>query len=118
MVLELSSLTPPELLDIMACSGAILILGDQMPKSVKSLQDASFLAAALEGLDLQRKRIEEQIAQVRAMLGGRRASLGAAAATTGRKRVLSPEARKRIASAQKKRWAEYRRKQAAQAKES
>ena len=74
-----------------------------MPKSVKSLQDASFLAAALEGLDLQRKRIEEQIAQVRAMLGGRR---------------VSPEARKRIASAQKKRWAEYRRKQAAQAKES
>ena len=90
-----------------------------MPKSVKSLQDASFLAAALEGLDLQRKRIEEQIAQVRAMLGGRRVSLGVGGtATTARKRVLSPEARKRIASAQKKRWAEYRRKQAAQAKES
>ena len=92
-----------------------------MPKSAKSLQDASFLAAALEGLDLQRKRIEEQIAQVRAMLGGRRVSIGSAGgsgAAAGRKRVLSPEARKRIASAQKKRWAEYRRKQAAQAKES
>jgi len=89
-----------------------------MQKSAKSLQDASFLAAALEGLDLQRKRIEEQIAQVRAMLGGKRVSTGSGAAKAARKRVLSPEARKRIAAAQKKRWAEYRRKQAAQAKES
>ena len=91
-----------------------------MPRSAKSLQDASFLAAALEGLDLQRKRIEEQIAQVRAMLGGRAAASAgrAASAKPARKRVLSPEARKRIAAAQKKRWAEYRRKQAAQAKEA
>ncbi len=90
-----------------------------MPKSAKSLQDAPFLAAALEGLDLQRKRIEEQIAQVRAMLGGRRVSLGGGTAVkAAQKRVLSPEARKRIAAAQKKRWADYRKKQAAQAKEA
>jgi hypothetical protein len=89
-----------------------------MPRSAKSIQDASFLAAALEGLDLQRKRIEEQIAQVRAMLGGKKVSAGAGAAPakSARKRVLSPAARRRIATAQKKRWAEYRRKQAAQAK--
>ena len=89
-----------------------------MPRSAKSLQNASFLAAALEGLDLQRKRIEEQIAQVRAMLGGKKASTGASAAPAkpARKRVLSSAARRRIAAAQKKRWAEYRRKQAAQAK--
>jgi len=89
-----------------------------MPRSAKSLQNASFLAAALEGLDLQRKRIEEQIAQVRAMLGGKKVSVGASAAPAkpARKRVLSSAARRRIAAAQKKRWAEYRRKQAAQAK--
>jgi hypothetical protein len=91
-----------------------------MPRVVKALHDASFLAAALEGLDLQRKRIEEQIEQVKAMLGGGRVRLGtaAAAAKPARKRVLSPEARKRIANAQKRRWAEYRKKQAAQTKES
>jgi hypothetical protein len=33
-----------------------------------------------------------------------------------RKRRLNPEARKRIAAAQKKRWADYRKKQAASQK--
>ena len=91
-----------------------------MPRPAKSLQDASFLAAALEGLELQRKRLEEQIEQVKAMLGGRRARVGGGTISgkPARKRLLSPEARKRIAMAQKRRWAEYRRKQAAQAKES
>lgn len=87
-----------------------------MPRPAKSLQDASFLNAALEGLELQRKRIEDQIEQVRVMLGGRKPKL-AGAAKPARKRQLSAEARKRIAMAQKKRWAEYRKKQAAQAKE-
>ncbi len=74
----------------------------------------------MEGLELQRKRLEEQIEQVKSMLGGRRARAGgrALAARPARKRLLSPEARKRIANAQKRRWAEYRRKQAAQAKAS
>jgi hypothetical protein len=90
-----------------------------MPRPARSLQDASFLTAALEGLELQRRRIEEQIEQVRNMLGGRRVRLsgGAFSAKPARKRQLSPEARKRIAMAQKRRWAEYRKKQAAQAKE-
>jgi hypothetical protein len=93
-------------------------LGEDMPRPAKSLQDASFLAAALEGLELQRRRIEEQIEQVRAMLGGRKVRLagGVPANKPARKRLLSPEARKRIAMAQKRRWAEYRKKQAAQAK--
>ena len=91
-----------------------------MPRPTKSLQDTSFLTAALEGLDLQRRRIEEQIQQVRAMLSGRRIRLSAGGFTAkpARKRQLSPEARKRIAMAQKRRWAEYRKKQASQAKES
>jgi hypothetical protein len=90
-----------------------------MPRTAKSIQDASFLNAALEGLELQRRRVEEQIEQVRAMLGGRKAKLsgGAFANKAVRKRQLSPDARKRIANAQKRRWAEYRKKQAAQAKE-
>jgi hypothetical protein len=94
-------------------------MGDEMPRPAKSLQDASFLTAALEGLELQRKRIEEQIDQVKAMLGGRRVRFGGGtlSAKPVKKRLLSPEARKRIAMAQKKRWAEYRKKQAAQAKE-
>jgi hypothetical protein len=90
-----------------------------MPRTAKSIQDASFLNAALEGLELQRRRIEEQIEQVRAMLGGHKVKLsgGAFASKPARKRQLSPDARKRIANAQKRRWAEYRKKQAAQTKE-
>ncbi len=81
-------------------------------------RDRARLFAALEGLELQRRRIEEQIEQVRAMLGGRKVRLagGGIANKPARKRMLSPEARKRIAMAQKRRWAEYRKKQAAQAK--
>ena len=90
-----------------------------MPRTAKSIQDASFLTAALEGLELQRRRIEEQIEQVRAMLGGHKVKVsgGAFANKPARKRQLSPDARKRIANAQKRRWAEYRKKQATQTKE-
>lgn len=93
----------------------------------KNVTDPTFLNAALEGLELQKQRIEEQIQMVRSMLGkpaGRIAKAGAVAKTvessvslsspaapkTKRKRVLSPAARKRIAEAQKKRWAEFRKK--------
>jgi hypothetical protein len=86
----------------------------------RPLQDTSLLSAALEGLEAQRRRIEEQIAQVRAAMGGRgaRAGLGGGAGRVVQKRELSPEARKRIANAQKRRWAEYRRKQAEKLKEA
>ena len=76
------------------------------------------LEAALQGLEAQRRRLEEQIAQVRSMLGRRAgrppkssASFGSAPTGGGQKRILSPEARQRIAAAQKKRWAAYRRNQ-------
>jgi hypothetical protein len=90
-----------------------------MPRPAKALQDTSLLSAALEGLEMQRRRVEEQIAQVRAALGGRkfRSASSEQASKPVRKRELSPEARKRIANAQKRRWAEYRKKQAGQAKE-
>ena len=79
------------------------------------------LEAALHGLESQKERLDDQIAQVRAMLGGRvgrpakthSAPAAEPAQTTAsrRKRVLSPEARKRIAAAQKKRWAAFRKNQ-------
>ena len=44
--------------------------------------------------------------------GSKNAAAGASAATTPRKRKLSPEGRKRIADAMKKRWAERRKQNA------
>jgi hypothetical protein len=73
------------------------------------------LEAALQGLEAQRHKLEEQIAHVRSLLGGRAgkpvkaaAWAGSANGGTPKKRILSPEARQRIAAAQKKRWAAYR----------
>ena len=84
-----------------------------MARAANMLSDPGLLEAALEGLLLQRDRIEAQIREVKTLLGRKRpasatqseAPLGASA----RKRQLSDAARKRIAAAQKKRWAEYRR---------
>lgn len=77
------------------------------------------LEAALQGLELQRQKLDEQIAQVRSLLGrrvGRPPKEGAVAAVAAVrkvvKRVLSPEARKRIAAAQKRRWAAFRKNKA------
>jgi hypothetical protein len=95
-----------------------------MPRGVRTVTNDSLLSAALEGLEAQKARIEEQIRQVRSMLGrrgpGRRPAAAAAApaaerpaaAAGGGRRQLSPAARKRIAAAQKRRWAEYRKKTA------
>jgi hypothetical protein len=81
------------------------------------------LEAALTGLEAQRDKIDQQISQVRTMLGGKARAgkagrpvktaishplVSDAFAAEPRKRVLSPEARKRIATAQKKRWAAFR----------
>jgi hypothetical protein len=76
-----------------------------MARAPKTFDDPLVLEAALEGLELQKKRIETQMAEIRIRLG-KKAITGAG--TEPRKRDLSVEARKRIAAAQKKRWAEYR----------
>jgi hypothetical protein len=71
---------------------------------------------ALVGYEIEKKRIEDKIREIRAQLGGGRAARSAAPAEDGQpKRRLSAAARKRIAAAQKKRWAEHR-KAAAQAR--
>ena len=85
-----------------------------MPKG-QSL-GAGILAAALEGLELQRERLEQSIAEVRRLLGGAgRKSVVAAVARKPRRR-LSAAARRRISAVQKKRWADWRKKQATAAK--
>ena len=86
-----------------------------MARPSKSVSDAALLRAALEGLELQRQRVDDQIRQVKKRLGVRAGaqadSLGLSTAKAGRKRrKLSAGARKRIADAQKRRWAEYRKK--------
>ena len=81
-----------------------------MPRMPKAIRDQSLLTAALEGLELQKQRIDDQIREVRSLLGkgASRSSPRAVAATQGGAGRLSPAARKRIAAAQKRRWAEYR----------
>ncbi len=84
-----------------------------MPRPRKlTVDEETLLKAALEGLELQRQRIEEQIQEIRQRLSGAsaRRPAKATAKRTRRKRTLSPEARKRISEAQKKRWAEYHKK--------
>ncbi|HEY6390964.1 MAG TPA: hypothetical protein VIX89_06790, partial [Bryobacteraceae bacterium] len=77
----------------------------------KSIENQLLLAAALEGLQLQKQRIEEQIRDVRLLLGKSTGTRGRPPGSANKKTGpgrLSPAARKRIAAAQKRRWAEYR----------
>jgi hypothetical protein len=88
------------------------------PRSVSP----EILEAALAGLEAQKQKIDDQIAEVRRMFPARRiggllktvakpvAPIVGRALGAGprKKRVLSAEARKRIADAQKKRWAAVR----------
>jgi hypothetical protein len=69
------------------------------------------LQMALVGYQSERQKIDDKIRQIEARLKGKHASPASGEAKTKSvKRVLSPEARKRIAAAQKKRWAEHRKK--------
>ncbi len=89
-----------------------------MARPSAAIKDRGLLEAALQGLEAQKTKIEEQILQVRSLLGRRRgrppknaSAQPVVAAQPSGKRELSPAARKRIAAAQKKRWAEFRKKQ-------
>ncbi len=79
-----------------------------MPKH-RSL-DAGILSAALEGLELQKQRLEQQIAEVRRLLGGTTRKAAAVVEAKKPRRKMSAAARKHISAVQKKRWAEWRRK--------
>jgi len=67
------------------------------------------LTAALQGLETQRARIDDQIATVRRMLGSQPVpAAGATPPGVRPKRVVSAAARRRMAEGQKKRWAAAR----------
>ena len=62
------------------------------------------ITAAIEGFQAQTQRIDEQISELRAMLNGRQPTAATAPQTTKRS-TMSAAGRKRIAEAQRKRWA-------------
>src|SRR5215471_8552236 len=63
------------------------------------------IAAAIEGFEAQKTRIDQQIAELRAMLSGRLVETAAIPEIAPRKRKISAAARRRMALGQKRRWA-------------
>ena len=78
-------------------------------------EDLTMLQMALVGFQLEKDKIDAKISEIQSLLKGKKVSVAPAEKTSSGKRVLSPEARKRIAAAQKKRWAEHRKAKALQA---
>lgn len=79
-------------------------------RMAKNTTDVSVLQMALVGFEIEREKIAQKIAEIRAQLGRK------GPAKAGGRRNLSPAARERIAAAQRKRWAEHRKKAAQAAK--
>ena len=76
--------------------------------------DAHLLQAALVGYQVERDRLDTLIADLQARIrrgGGRSAGPFHKAGGSGNRHAMSPEARERIAAAQRKRWAAYRKDQ-------
>jgi cell division septum initiation protein DivIVA len=89
-----------------------------MPKG-RSVADVTTLQMALVGYQYEKQKIEERIREIEAQLKGKHVASTSSTnekKSAGVKRVLSPAARKRIAAAQKKRWAEHRKRIASQSK--
>jgi hypothetical protein len=90
-----------------------------MPRG-KANQDTETLEMALLGFEQKKVEIDEKIQHIKSLLSGTPVSSPKAAAAPAKssegparkKRTLSTAARKRIAAAQKKRWAEHRKAQA------
>jgi hypothetical protein len=92
-----------------------------MPKGKSTYNDLTTLQMALVGYELEKQKIDAKIKEIQARLRGRKTtapSASAEAAKRAPKRVLSRAARKRISIAQKKRWAEHRKKKGQAAKAS
>src|ERR1035438_9371273 len=70
--------------------------------------NAEIIAAALEGFESQKRRIDAQIGELRAMLSGGRTERTTTPEAPTRKRKVSAAARRRMAEGQKKRWASRR----------
>ena len=67
--------------------------------------DNEILEAAIEGFEAQKKRLDAQIADIRQRLTGRSAAPAASLEPGGNRRKVSAAGRKRMAEAQRKRWA-------------
>ena len=80
--------------------------------------DSELLQAALVGLAHRRAEIDQKIAQVHAMLGNGAAGRTSPVTPTPKKHTMSIAGRKRIAAAQRKRWAAVKRAQTAQKRPS
>jgi hypothetical protein len=83
-------------------------------------EDQTTLQMALVGYEIEKERIEGKIREIHAQLKGKTSTVftPVTAKQPRAKRELSPAARKRIAMAQKKRWAEHRKRLAQAAKEA
>lgn len=82
-----------------------------------STHDLTTLQMALVGYQYEKQKIEEKIQQLQAELKGKKAPASVAGKGEAPvKRVLSAAARNRIAAAQRKRWAEHRKRAALAAK--
>jgi hypothetical protein len=70
----------------------------------------SIVLAAIDGFESQKARIDQQIAELRAMLPGseRQAAAAPPAKEATRKRTFSPDALRRMRDAQQRRWAKVR----------
>ena len=71
---------------------------------MRATLNPEIITAAIEGFESQKARIDSQIAELRAMPNGAQPQ-AAAAPQKGARRTMSAAGRKRIAEAQRKRWA-------------
>jgi hypothetical protein len=71
-----------------------------IPKLTNEIIDAAIL-----GFEEQKRRLDEQVAELRAMRTGDRQTGVQPAQSSGRRRKMSAAGRKAIAEAQRKRWA-------------
>jgi hypothetical protein len=81
--------------------------------------DPQILDAVLEGLRFQKQQLDRYITEAQRLLGGRgRKPAAAVKEAKEPRRKMSAASRKRIAVAQKKRWAEYRNRKATAVQEA
>lgn len=91
-----------------------------MPRGRKPSPDTTTLTleATLIGLELKRNEIDGLISSIKKQLGGKSSASSVSSVPAAKipgaprkRRVLSADARRRIAAAQKRRWAEHRKAQ-------
>jgi cell division septum initiation protein DivIVA len=68
-----------------------------------SKRNQEIIQAAIEGFEAQKRRLNEQIAELREMLSGANSESPSPSPANGR-RTMSAASRKRIAEAMRKRW--------------